>query len=501
MADRTDQLSAEHELLLLWIEDELNPEQTAAFEQVLAERDDLAELAARLRADRAGLKQLPDLDPPHDLADVAIERLERNLLLDDTPSRRSPRTPRQTWGRPLAYAAAAGIGLVCGGVLWQSLTTGSSLIDSFKLPIEQQVAIAPTATKSAIDSDEASDMSDEALPSSSSMKRVVIAEAEATPAADSRNLTPEERLQRRAERLRSPDATANQSMQLDSQPASAVATNPIDELLIEKAEQLDSTDTPNALAATGVPARQLAGMGGIVPMTPASRVPPETLTLTNERPERMVTLIEQWAGRRALPVQRVSVINRPEMVQPLFTRRAFIPPVTTSYRSPTGPVDAEQAITLTITGPPEALSALRDRLSPRPVEADSKPSPAPAAFQSAHDAQPATLTDLLRALQLPEQLRSLIPVEEGVAVRDLGQPPSQLTIIIRPAQQQPTPVTQPDSNPQAENNSNGDANPAGAGTLSIPTTIDTTPVEPPPPADGEPGDEAQEPESEPGQQP
>ena len=77
MADRYDE-----NLLLGYIEDDLDPQQQARFEQLLKEDARLRNLIAQLRQDRQMLRQLPKAEAPPHLLDQVMLPLERQMLLD-----------------------------------------------------------------------------------------------------------------------------------------------------------------------------------------------------------------------------------------------------------------------------------------------------------------------------------------------------------------------------------------------------------------------------------
>ncbi|QDU70666.1 hypothetical protein Pan265_04960 [Mucisphaera calidilacus] len=241
----SDQLSAEHELLLAYIEGELDHDQEAAFEATMTGREDLAELTRRLRDDRQRTARLPEVQPPQDLAELAIDRLERNLLLDGTPSARSPRKPRSHLGRYAAYATAALVCIACGAVLWQSLTTGQSLMQGF--PVARSTPPQPTP---------------EAQPSTKAPAvGDTVAAAPTQPEAQ-----PE------------PQANYGTTQRSRGLPATQTDTQPPDTTTLGR----------------GVPTQP-----------PAADTPRDLLVINTANPQVMVNVIEQWARNRALPVRNL----------------------------------------------------------------------------------------------------------------------------------------------------------------------------------------------------
>jgi hypothetical protein len=71
----------EHELLA-WIEGELSDREARAVEARLADHPDLRQLCEMMRADRAALRAMGDVDAPEGLVDDVQHALERSALLD-----------------------------------------------------------------------------------------------------------------------------------------------------------------------------------------------------------------------------------------------------------------------------------------------------------------------------------------------------------------------------------------------------------------------------------
>ena len=122
MIDRYDQ-----DLLLGYIEDELDASQRATFEQLMAGDEQLASLVAGLVSDRALMRSLPSEEGPAGLTQDLIQGLERQMLLDGPGETApipihggrdlaaSPGGPR--WGRILGISSMAAAVLIAAGLV------------------------------------------------------------------------------------------------------------------------------------------------------------------------------------------------------------------------------------------------------------------------------------------------------------------------------------------------------------------------------------------------
>ena len=129
MADRYDQ-----NLILEYVEGDLPPAQRVRFEAMLADDPVLRELTHQLATDRAALRDLPDEQPPAQLLEDAMHRLERGMLLGDDPAESAFTTgrthPRRFYlGRVLAYGSMAAVLVMTGGILVATLT-GVDLLET-----------------------------------------------------------------------------------------------------------------------------------------------------------------------------------------------------------------------------------------------------------------------------------------------------------------------------------------------------------------------------------
>ncbi len=70
-------------LILAYLEGDMNADEKARFETMLAGDEPLRQLVQSLADDRAALRNLPAQVPPSDLMQPVHERLERNMLLDN----------------------------------------------------------------------------------------------------------------------------------------------------------------------------------------------------------------------------------------------------------------------------------------------------------------------------------------------------------------------------------------------------------------------------------
>ncbi|WP_428389372.1 hypothetical protein [Mucisphaera sp.] len=368
MAKPTDELSSEHELLLAYIEDELSADQRAAFETILDERPELAELTRRLKADRQQLARLTPPPPPRDLTEIAIEAVERSMLLDGPPARRPSRVAKRSYTRPLIYASAAILCLLCGGVVWQSLTTGSSLINRLEVAtIDPQTDTPPSST--------------------------------ATPDAPQATIddTP------------SPTALAEST----DQPAAGMrgtSTAPT--------EPAPAAEKPNPLTDLLTAARRSAAEN----LTPAQQHPP--LTLTSEQPDRIAALIEDWSAQRALPIRR-SVPSTPTSPAAANTPTSLNQQTAqdTVTLTITGPAFALEALR-------ERFQ--QSQANPEPAFARTKPTSPNTPDRAAESTASAQtdLDSLLNAVDPLQALTDLIPLLPNRPIDPQSLAADQLTINI-----------------------------------------------------------------------
>lgn len=127
MVDRYD-----HELILGYVEGELSPEDQARFEAVLGGDPALRQLVCDLQADRRAVRQMADEDPPADLVEGVIQRLERQMLLSEPAGAmptefRRPEARRLRFRRALGYCAIAAVLLISGALVFLPLTRPSLL--------------------------------------------------------------------------------------------------------------------------------------------------------------------------------------------------------------------------------------------------------------------------------------------------------------------------------------------------------------------------------------
>lgn len=122
MLDRYDQ-----DLLLDYLEDELDAERRAQLEAMLAEDPQLAALLHEMARDRAALRSLPQAQAPGDLVHDVTQTLERRMLLeesvdDTTPipiSRAMAGEPTRSisWGRVIGLTGLAASVALAAGIL------------------------------------------------------------------------------------------------------------------------------------------------------------------------------------------------------------------------------------------------------------------------------------------------------------------------------------------------------------------------------------------------
>jgi TusA-related sulfurtransferase len=104
MTDRYD-----HDLLLGYLEGDLDADRRAQVEQVLAEDPQLAALMKGLERDRAMLRALPTEQAPDDLSHDLVQGLERRMLLD---------APQVDAGGPIPIQRGAGLAPTATGFPW-----------------------------------------------------------------------------------------------------------------------------------------------------------------------------------------------------------------------------------------------------------------------------------------------------------------------------------------------------------------------------------------------
>ncbi len=121
MVDRWDERQC-----LGYLEGDLTPDEMARFEQRMSLDRKLRELIKAMQADRAGLRALPDEQPPTSVMDAVNGRLERVMLLEDSPSElaEAATARRVHRGRLLAYAGLAAMVLLSTGLIIYTLTDG-----------------------------------------------------------------------------------------------------------------------------------------------------------------------------------------------------------------------------------------------------------------------------------------------------------------------------------------------------------------------------------------
>ncbi len=122
MLDRYDQ-----DLLLDYLEDELDADRRAQLDAMLAEDPQLATLLIEMAKDRQALRSLPHAEAPAGLVHDATHAMERRMLLDDTAQEDGPiplsrgrglaakPTRSISWGRVIGLTGlAASVALVAG---------------------------------------------------------------------------------------------------------------------------------------------------------------------------------------------------------------------------------------------------------------------------------------------------------------------------------------------------------------------------------------------------
>lgn len=124
MLDRYDQ-----DLLLGYLEDELDADERAQLQAMLAEDPQLAILLNDIAQDRALLRSLPREDAPGDLVQDVTQTLERRMLLDESPIDAGPipigrgrglavePASRSGWGRAFGLAGLAASVAIAAGIV------------------------------------------------------------------------------------------------------------------------------------------------------------------------------------------------------------------------------------------------------------------------------------------------------------------------------------------------------------------------------------------------
>lgn len=163
MLDRYDQ-----DLLLDYLEDELDEGRRAQLDAMLAEDPHLAALLSEMAKDRAALRSMPQAEAPGDLVHDVTRAMERRMLLDDTVEDAGPiplsrgrgvaaeATRSISWGRVIGLTGLAASVALVAGILVITFDdplerTAHELADN--TPAQAEEAIAESAT-----TDEASDI-------------------------------------------------------------------------------------------------------------------------------------------------------------------------------------------------------------------------------------------------------------------------------------------------------------------------------------------------------
>jgi len=123
MTERMDQNS---ELILGYIEGDLDDAQRAAFEQTLEQDHALRQLVSQMRLDREALRSLAGVSTPVGLVEQVMQAQERDALLGDPaapePLPRVVPVSRWKMRRVLAYSGVAAVLLLSFGVVLMTLT-------------------------------------------------------------------------------------------------------------------------------------------------------------------------------------------------------------------------------------------------------------------------------------------------------------------------------------------------------------------------------------------
>ncbi|HEB60873.1 MAG TPA: hypothetical protein ENJ06_03515, partial [Phycisphaeraceae bacterium] len=125
-----DELSNNEAELLAWIEGDLSPADASRVEAQLSKDPELSRLAHAMRADRALLRDMEEVEPPENILEEAQELLERTLLLDtgDHAAGAKVVTSRGKAGtaghafRNTAWGSLAAVVVIAiaAGVLWKA---------------------------------------------------------------------------------------------------------------------------------------------------------------------------------------------------------------------------------------------------------------------------------------------------------------------------------------------------------------------------------------------
>lgn len=140
----------DEQLLLGYVEDELGPEDRARVERMVETDARLGRLLEDMRCDRDRLRRLPEPPTPTWLMDEAIDRLERTMLLEPTPTEAEARVNHQrgVLRRIGVGAAVAAMLLLCTYLVIDSLVhmPDSDLLVFDAHPRHQDPALTPGAT-------------------------------------------------------------------------------------------------------------------------------------------------------------------------------------------------------------------------------------------------------------------------------------------------------------------------------------------------------------------
>ena len=136
-------------LFLGYLEGDLNPQQTAQFEQAMHQDGRLRNLVAQLMVDRQALRQMPHAEVPADLMDQVSQQLERETLLGHVSTGRLPAPAAGVhWGRWMAYGSLAALVIISMSIVLVIFRDSLNVLQSDDLDRSalDDVASAPDAS-------------------------------------------------------------------------------------------------------------------------------------------------------------------------------------------------------------------------------------------------------------------------------------------------------------------------------------------------------------------
>ncbi|XAM00724.1 hypothetical protein OT109_04895 [Phycisphaeraceae bacterium D3-23] len=305
MTDRYDQ-----DLLLDYLEGDLDVAARAQVDQMLATDPPLAALMQSLAADRAMMRAIPAEDAPGDLSFDLVQGLERRMLLDapqveaggPIPISRGKGMPPpaggRRWGRIVGLTGmAAAIAFAAGAVIW---------FDQFANPLSQTAlemgqANAPTADtmESGAESEEAlaRDNAGEALTSGAIAPGARGGGLDTTTPGAARNALNEDpaSLAERARQAMLDGAAADRAELLEASPA---------------------PDTPPGISNDTNPLDLAQPAAVLANVTITAFAPDQALRIESDNQQASMAEVLDWCVRNGVPIVEPQVAYEPDAAAP-----------------------------------------------------------------------------------------------------------------------------------------------------------------------------------------